>query len=93
MWQQQQQLNGNFSSQNINGYQQQQPGGYNGQQQQQQGFTQQQWNPQQQAQMQWSNNNNGGNPYQNNLQGMKMADPYQRTVDYVQQCQSWNGTR
>eukprot|EP00094_Tigriopus_californicus_P003367 TCALIF_03238-PA protein Name:"Similar to ci Transcriptional activator cubitus interruptus (Drosophila melanogaster)" AED:0.14 eAED:0.14 QI:51/0.66/0.5/1/0.88/0.9/10/0/1110 len=52
-------------------------------QQQQQQLQQQQWL--QAHQQGW----NGS--WQNNLQNIKMADPYQRTVDYVQQCQSWNG--
>ena len=46
---------------------------------------QQQWNQQHQAQ--W--NNWGAS---SNLTQMKMSDPYQRTCDYVQQCQTWNGT-
>eukprot|EP00095_Tigriopus_kingsejongensis_P010985 snap_masked-scaffold281_size224178-processed-gene-0.6 protein:Tk10985 transcript:snap_masked-scaffold281_size224178-processed-gene-0.6-mRNA-1 annotation:"cubitus interruptus" len=64
----------------------QHPGFPNQQQQQQQQHQahQQQWGPQ--PPHGW----NGS--WQNNLQNMKMADPYQRTYDYVQQCQSWNGS-
>ena len=89
MWQQQQQMNMGYAQQQPNFYNQSQNGSFNNQWQQgwQNGGQMNVNAPQRSGENVWPPNGQSGGV---NLPGLKVTDSYQKTFDYVQQCQSWN---